>query len=159
MYLPFDEGFWQKVHKTETCWIWTGAIGPLGYGTYRGYAAHRVSYVLEYKHLEKKLFVCHSCDNPSCVRPDHLFVGTASDNGKDCYNKGRSNIDLIRGPGFRLYATTWRNKTIMTINQATAIRNEYKDGARQVALAKKYGISRNVIWKIVHGKAFVVDEL
>jgi hypothetical protein len=89
--------FWSKVEKGPGCWIWTGARKKYGYGQV-GYKkadgkmtttqAHRVSYALTYGD-PGDLFVLHHCDNPPCVRPDHLFVGTHTDNMLDCAQKER----------------------------------------------------------------------
>lgn len=88
------EQFWSKVKKTKTCWIWisTNKV-PRGYGMLkrkgRHHYAHRFSYEMHYGTIPKGLQVLHRCDNPSCIRPDHLFLGTQSDNMKDASKKGR----------------------------------------------------------------------
>ena len=78
----------------EGCHIWTGARNPKGYGTYsylkKNYRAHRISYTLYNDEIPFGLVVCHSCDNPSCVNPAHLFTGTQSDNEIDKVKKGRN---------------------------------------------------------------------
>ena len=89
-----EERFWKRVQKTETCWLWTGAKNKKGYGTfyiskYEPIGAHRFSYLLAEGKSPEELFVCHKCDNPSCVRPDHLFLGTNTDNMRDAKKKGR----------------------------------------------------------------------
>lgn len=86
-----SERFWEKVNTSMKCWFWQGHISRLGYGKFMGRHAHRVAWELTNGFIPASLDVCHSCDNPACVNPQHLFLGTASDNIKDCVNKGRLN--------------------------------------------------------------------
>lgn len=89
---PPEERFWEHVEKRpgDGCWEWTGGKTPDGYGGFDGHRAHRFSYTLVHGFLLPSLCVCHKCDNPSCVRPDHLFAGTRTDNMRDMVAKGRS---------------------------------------------------------------------
>lgn len=79
--------------RGEGCWEWTGGRNPSGYGRVQlgsnWYLAHRVAWVLANGSIPEGMFICHHCDNPPCVRPDHLFVGTAKDNSHDMAAKGR----------------------------------------------------------------------
>jgi hypothetical protein len=89
--------FWEKVERRgpADCWNWIGNKNRSGYGRhYRNktefFAAHRFSYELHHQvKLEPSVFVCHRCDNPSCVNPAHLWLGTPKDNHDDCVRKGR----------------------------------------------------------------------
>lgn len=90
------ERFWEKVEKTDACWIWQSTTDEDGYGffkvrqpTVRMWRAHRYSWVLHFGPIPSGLFVCHHCDTPPCVRPDHLFLGTALHNNRDSIAKGR----------------------------------------------------------------------
>lgn len=90
------ERFWMKVRKTKRCWLWSGAEHDFGYGRLNkpgrgnGYIhAHRFAWTLAYGSIPNDMCVCHRCDNPRCVRPSHLFLGTLSDNTLDMIAKGR----------------------------------------------------------------------
>lgn len=83
--------FWAKVKKGPGCWIWQGAQDWRGYGRFGrpvGFA-HRFSFQLHNGKIPAGAVICHSCDNPSCVRPDHLWAGTRKDNQIDAAHKGR----------------------------------------------------------------------
>lgn len=91
--------FWAKVKKTDGCWVWTGTragtmlYGYLRLGGKRGkmVAAHRLSWKMHYGEIEGGAWVLHKCDNPPCVRPDHLWLGTRKENAMDMARKGRAN--------------------------------------------------------------------
>jgi hypothetical protein len=85
--------FLSKVEKTESCWEWKGTINRRGYGRMRHKGvnthAHRVSYKLYRGEIPRDMLVCHKCDNPSCVNPEHLFIGSHKDNMEDRQTKQR----------------------------------------------------------------------
>lgn len=95
---PPESRFWSKVDKSDHpkgCWIWVGARLKAGYGYFwfqkKRQLTHRVSFIFSNGNVPQGLDVLHKCDNPSCVNPDHLFLGTQIDNSKDMVNKGRCN--------------------------------------------------------------------
>jgi hypothetical protein len=97
---PFRDAFWRRVRRDpDGCWLWIGAITSLGYGKFyvgriRGRSctirAHRMSWILAHGENPGGLLVCHRCDNPRCVNPDHLFLGDQVANMADMRAKGRS---------------------------------------------------------------------
>lgn len=104
----YSPNFWDNVEKTDTCWLWTAGRDYRGYG-YLGVAgktigAHRHAWELvNMRVVPSGLYVCHSCDRPRCVNPDHLFLGTPSQNQQDARAKGRIHdiFKLSRSPHAR----------------------------------------------------------
>lgn len=94
---PIEDRFWEKVVKTASCWLWTGSAGGFGYGQLHSgtkynrklLRTHRLSWEIHNGKVPDGLCVLHKCDNPKCVNPDHLFLGTHKDNAQDCMKKGR----------------------------------------------------------------------
>jgi hypothetical protein len=145
--LSIEDRFWSKVDQRGECWLWTGATDGLGYGylgnTLRMGAkkAHRVSYELHRGPIQEGLCVCHHCDNPSCVNPSHLFLGTQADNNADMVRKGRGSDK--RGEA--------NPNAKLTFEKASIIRNLYAGGMTQQAIADKFFVSQNVVSRIVRG--------
>lgn len=153
--------FFSKVNKTtpDSCWDWKGCKDRNGYGAFslrhKRFFAHRVSYLIYHKIDPLKLKVCHKCDNPPCVNPNHLFLGTDAENVADRVRKGR--------PGARESSpeTTARGAKIgsskLNDDKVTSILSKLKAGESIKKVAKEfgvsfstiYGISTNIQWKHV----------
>jgi len=141
--------FWRKVDKNTNngCWLWVGATTK-GYGRTRvdkrhGYA-HRFSWEYHYGPIEDGLQICHKCDVPLCVRPDHLFLGSAADNVLDKIQKGRARHGVSIGEqnGF----AKLKNSDI------ARIANLRGQGKTIYEIAGAVGISKSHVWNIVSGK-------
>lgn len=91
----YIEYFLNEILKTDSCWLWKGRLNTQGYGISKRYkyqyAAHRISYLLFNGELERGKVICHTCDNPKCVNPFHLFQGTHKDNFNDMLSKNRES--------------------------------------------------------------------
>lgn len=163
------ERYWAKVNKesghiapdmTTQCWEWTSAATPRGYGLLTvGYKkqdyAHRISWRHHFGNIPEGLFVCHDCDNPKCVRPDHLFLGTAQENTNDAKKKGRIPQRTREQKEFIALS-----KRLLDIEQAEDIRKRYYEGGETVlaVLANEYGVACYVIRHIVNGKTYNIDN-
>lgn len=145
---PLEERFWQKVAKSDGCWLWLAKTNQRGYGTIRRVGgqngdvyAHRLSWELHFGVIPDGLFVCHRCDTPSCVRPDHLFLGTPADNMADMVAKGRRRKG-DQSPFSKLSS-----------NSVAQIRARYEAGGiRQRDLADAYGVSESLICLVLQGR-------
>jgi hypothetical protein len=120
--------FWGYVKKTETCWEWTGFLRGRKPGQYGGfqlgrkcYLAHRISWIICHgKDLSADACVCHHCDNTTCVRPDHLFVGTQRDNTHDMIAKGRAKnviADRLRARSSCIKGHPWSEANTHWVRQ------------------------------------------
>lgn len=138
--------FMMNVKKSDGCWMWSGKPDKDGYGVAkmrgrRVERAHRLAFRLFNGDVESSLMVCHSCDNPGCVNPSHLFVGTALDNKRDCVAKGRH----VKGEGLH-----WKVK--LTPSDVVKIRNDKRPSR---IVGAEYGVSdvnvqmirKRAIWK------------
>lgn len=137
--------FWANVKKGDGCWEWQACRLSNGYGMIgnkgKGYLTHRVSWELTYGDIPEEQCVLHHCDNRSCVRPDHLFLGTRGDNARDMVSKGRHRY------GVRI------NTCKLTEDQVRQARMEYRDSDITVKdLAIRYGVSITAMSFLLRGK-------
>lgn len=141
--LPFTERFWRMAQKgtPDECWHWLGSRDKHGYGRIfvkdRVHLATRVSYLLEHGELPQELCVCHRCDNPSCVNPQHLFLGTHRDNTHDMIRKGRRVLCV----GSAKYSAV----------QIAEILDLRKGGAKLHEIAEKFGCAISTASRICSG--------
>jgi hypothetical protein len=144
-FASLTDRFWEKVEKTDGCWLWTAArVRKSSYGVFRvgnrNALAHRFSYELAHGAPGAGLYVCHSCDTPSCVNPAHLFIGTQADNIHDCVAKGRYR-----------HATTQPARRKITLEIMAAVRSEREaHGYSHQKLGRMHSLSKRTIAKILH---------
>lgn len=156
--------FWSKVAvgNRTSCWPWKGSQFTGGYGQFKAHKhnmkAHRVAYYLGHKRDPGPYLVCHSCDNPVCCNPAHLFLGTPADNTQDSARKGRLNPQSGAKHHSHLRPdTVARGERVggskLTEKQVVDIRNAYKKGGvTQEELAASYGVKRETVGLIIRGK-------
>jgi hypothetical protein len=139
------------------CWIFTGAINNFGYGIVgtggRGMPtdrAHRITYKHFHGEIPSGMFVCHTCDVPSCCNPNHLFLGTNQDNVTDMVKKGR-NSKPPRNPHV---VGSVHPGSKLTEQQVSEIRMMYSRGSKQKELGRHYGVARQTISKVVNNKRY-----
>lgn len=144
--------FWSKVQKTEKCWHWTGTRGCRGYGSLnvggKMKKAHRLSWELHFGDPGSML-VCHHCDTPSCVRPDHMFLGTHAMNNADRHRKGRTIIRPI--PPHLKARGSAHGLSKLTEQQVLSI---LSDGRPSKILSQEFGVSKHTISCIRNGKTW-----
>lgn len=150
--MSLEARFWAKVKKSDGCWEWT-AMKRRGYGRIardgKGsgmLTAHRLSWEFAHGTIPEGILVLHKCDNPSCVRPDHLFLGTYGDNAADRVAKGRE--------GDRSGEKNGRAK--LTSEQVAEIRQLHAEGKSYRDLASAYGVNYSHVGHIVNGDNWAV---
>jgi hypothetical protein len=140
--------FFDKVKKTKGCWEWIASKNQYGYGhfwinKFLFLASHRISWMIHNGKIPKGICVLHHCDNPSCVRPDHLWLGTKGDNAIDMVRKGRNKYGDVRGE--KNGCAKLVKKQILKIKKLWITKKFI-----QKELAKNFGISQQQISRILN---------
>lgn len=142
----WQERFWSKVEKTDGCWLWRGTVFTGGYGYFwlngKNVIAPRLAWMLVNGEIaSSKTCVCHHCDNPLCVRVDHLFLGTTGENNTDRNNKGRTfrHVGQLNG------------MSKLTDEEASRIRL-LAGTMKQDDIADMFNVCRTLVSRILRGK-------
>lgn len=139
--------FWDKVNKTNNCWNWTACKDKDGYGVFninpnRKYEkAHRFIYELQFGEIPKDKIVCHHCDNPSCVNPQHIYLGTYTSNARDREKRNRG----------RDQNGTKNHMAVLNWGKVKRIRGMWQSGEfTQKDIADHFNVSRGCITGIIY---------
>ncbi len=150
--MDIKERFLSKVKKDPVtgCWEWIASKDSDGYGQFglegKNKRAHRLSYELLVSPIKGDLCVCHHCDNPGCVNPDHLFIGTLKDNSQDCIKKGRHTTPFKNG---HTHSCKLSDDDVRKIKQELI-----KGELTQAQIGKKFGALQVTIHQIKIGKNY-----
>ena len=165
--------FWGKVDKSGTCWLWLSGKDKDGYGIFHvdgvKIKSHRFSFAETYGSVPAGILVCHRCDNPACVRPDHLFAGTQMDNMRDAASKGRTALGDRNGsrthPESRCFGDDnpsrrhpermlrGEQKPDSKLKEADIVAIRQMGGSHQ-EIAERFGVSRRNISMIRAGETW-----
>lgn len=172
--IPIEERFWSKVDKSggpDSCWLWLSDKSVSGYGRIQTWnrveLAHRLSMSNAVGPIPAWLSVCHKCDNPACVNPSHLFLGTHSENMRDMCRKGRNGA--VTKPenfarGLRQGAHTKPESRVRgekhgcsRLKEAEVIKIRYERefvGKTIESIAERYGVTRSAVGAILHRRTW-----
>jgi hypothetical protein len=158
-----EERFWARVERTDTCWLWRGHLTRLGYGglwvNYKYWSAHRYAWTLTRGAIPDRKHVCHSCDVRNCVNPEHLWLGTHSDNMRDMHAKGRASDNRGRANPLAGHPGESNCKAKLTEADVQWIRaNYYRGGYRnplgQAGMARRFDVTVSTIHGVVTGRTW-----
>lgn len=146
-----DERFWTHVEKSQNCWNWKSRTSPFGHGMFslaknNAVFAHRYSWYLSNGEIPDGMQVLHKCDNPRCVNPNHLFLGTQADNVNDMVSKGRAKGGVLKGSD--------NPKAKLTEGQTEEIKDRYAQGENARSIYEEYKISKAHFYRIINGNAW-----
>ena len=164
--MPMEERFWQKVQKSEGCWLWQGTTDQNGYGIFamtarKNIGAHRLMWILIHGVVPENLFVLHRCPekaNPLCVNPDHLYAGTQYENVQDSLREG-THFGLTHPYSLATYVAQHpevkprgeaHKNSKLTDESVREIHALYPQHSMR-AIAVRYGVSSATIGHILHG--------
>jgi hypothetical protein len=146
---PLEQRFWSKVGigRKNECWEWKDYKDKDGYGTFwldgSDRRAHRVAYEITKGKIPEGKCCCHFCDNPSCVNPNHLWIGTSKEN----------THDAIKNRIFPMGENHWKSRLTETqIKQIRALRNQ--EGKSLAELSNQFGVTKAHIWQVSVGKSW-----
>jgi len=148
---PIEQRFWGKVRKSEGCWEWQASRAKRvnGWGDYgrirlngATLLAHRVSWELANGPIPDGMLIRHTCDNPPCVNPAHLVLGTAHDNNLDMLERGRATN------GER------NSQTRLSVEQVIEMRRLWEQGASGNVLAQKFSVTRGYAYAVIKRRAW-----
>lgn len=149
---PIDVRFWEKVRRGSGCWEWTASTNHAGYGQFllwdsdtgcgTSVLSHRQSWEMAKGPIPEGQCVLHRCDNPACVRPDHLFLGDRVDNKADQVAKGRQQVGADTG------TAKLREAEVLSIH------SRYSAGDLAKDLAAEFGVHKSTIAAIVRGRSW-----
>lgn len=155
-----EKRFWSKINKLgpDECWLWTGATQGFGYGVLNSCVnnklvrAHRLSWNIHNGDIPANMFVCHKCDNPLCVNPKHLFIGSNTDNVHDMWKKGRASPPPRNGSIPPLHLGENHPNSKLTGAKVLEIRKLSRDGINGRQLASLFKITPAQISNILRNK-------
>lgn len=165
---PIAERFWEKVWKTNGCWLWLGSSDKKGYGRIsyklKPVLAHRISFELHCGPIPEGMWVLHHCDNSACVNPKHLFLGTSLDNVRDMIKKGRSWTQKDRaaavknGHKSRKYLPhifgEAQHSSKLTVVKVKKIRKLLAADVSFSEIGRRFGVGRVAIAAIYYGRTW-----
>lgn len=147
--LDWHERFWSKVNRSSGCWEWAGRVDEDGYGRMKVggifYRAHRLSFEIANGPIAAGVHICHHCDNPRCVRPDHLYAGSPQTNRQDTVDRKRAYRWHGRRRGEKNPASKLTEKDVLEVHRLRT------QGRSIQKIADQYRVSARAITDVLSG--------